>query len=62
MTKTISWLLSLMMICTFGLVGCGGPGGSEGDTNDPATAGSDDEQMQDESGDMQMLNETEDME
>lgn len=62
MTKSISWLLSLVMICSFTIVGCGGTGGSEGDTNDPATEGSDDEQMQDESGDMEMLNETEEME
>lgn len=62
MKKSMSWLLSLLMICSFTLVGCGDSGGSEGDTNDPATTGSDDAQMQDESGDMEMLNETEEME
>lgn len=52
MKKNWMWVLTLMLGATMGLAGCGDSGGSVGDENDPATA-SDDEQMEDESGEME---------
>jgi hypothetical protein len=44
--------LLIMFLMTFAVIGCGGPGGAEGDENDPAET-TDEEQMQDETGDVE---------
>jgi len=49
----MKWMTFFVMLCALCLVGCGDTGGSVGDSNDPAaTGGSDEEQMDEETGDM----------
>jgi hypothetical protein len=53
--KKLTTLFAIVLTATtmtFAMPGCGAPGGSEGDENDPAATGGDDEQMQDETGEM----------
>ena len=51
--RSLSCVLLLGMFCCTLAIGCGGAGGSEGDSNDPAATGDDDAQMQDETGTFQ---------
>ncbi|GIW98634.1 MAG: hypothetical protein KatS3mg111_1967 [Pirellulaceae bacterium] len=39
-------LLSLLLVLALSMAGCGSPGGSQGDANDPAIDGSDAEQFE----------------
>ena len=48
--KLMKFFVLLSALC---FMGCSTETGSEGDKNDPATAGTDDEQMQDETGDVE---------
>ena len=48
----MKWIKYLVFLAPCCYMGCSGATDTKGDQNDPAVSGSDDEQMQDETGDL----------